>query len=195
MQWVGATCSMLQSSSCSQYPPKENRNCPRTSNAEWIYGLRWVFKKIFLTKRTEVWGSETYQACLGKLYLNFFFPVHWNMRACMLSHFSHIWLFATLWTATHQAPLSMRFSRKSTRVGCHALLLQRNLPDPGMEPASLMNPALAGGFFFTSAAWEALIGICHQIVTLVDYCANVKLRWPVFFPSFLLCICFPYMLT
>ena len=25
----------------------------------------------------------------------------------MLSHFSHVWLFATLWTVAHQAPLSM----------------------------------------------------------------------------------------
>ena len=30
---------------------------------------------------------------------------------CMLSHFSRVWLFATLWTVPCQAPLSMRFSR------------------------------------------------------------------------------------
>ena len=29
------------------------------------------------------------------------------------------------------------------------------LPDPGMEPVSLMSPALAGRFFTTSATWEA----------------------------------------
>ena len=29
-----------------------------------------------------------------------------------------------------------------------------DLPDPGIEPTSLMSPALAGGFFTTSAAWE-----------------------------------------
>ena len=28
-----------------------------------------------------------------------------------------------------------------------------DLPDPGIEPVSLMSPALAGGFFTTSAAW------------------------------------------
>ena len=27
-------------------------------------------------------------------------------NACMLSHFSHVWLYVTLWTAAHQAPLS-----------------------------------------------------------------------------------------
>ena len=30
----------------------------------------------------------------------------------MLSHFSHVRLFATLWTMAHQAPLSMEFSRQ-----------------------------------------------------------------------------------
>ena len=29
-------------------------------------------------------------------------------------------------------------------------------PDPGIEPASPASPALAGGFFTTSATWEAL---------------------------------------
>ena len=29
------------------------------------------------------------------------------------------------------------------------------LPDPGTELASLMSPALAGGFFTTRATWEA----------------------------------------
>ena len=43
-------------------------------------------------------------------------------HACILSHFSTVWLFATLWTAACQTPLSMGFSRKSTGGGCHALL-------------------------------------------------------------------------
>ena len=30
-----------------------------------------------------------------------------------------------------------------------------DLPDPGMEATSLVSPALAGGFFTTSATWEA----------------------------------------
>ena len=30
-----------------------------------------------------------------------------------------------------------------------------DLPDPGIKPASLRSPVLAGGFFTTSAAWEA----------------------------------------
>ena len=34
-----------------------------------------------------------------------------------------------------------------------------DLPDPGIEPVSLMSPALAGRFFTTSATWEALRGV------------------------------------
>ena len=30
-----------------------------------------------------------------------------------------------------------------------------DLPSPGIEPVSLTSPALAGGFFTTSASWEA----------------------------------------
>ena len=30
-----------------------------------------------------------------------------------------------------------------------------DLPDPGLESASVMSPALAGGFFTTNATWEA----------------------------------------
>ena len=42
---------------------------------------------------------------------------------------------------------------KNTGVGCHALL-QGNLPDPRIEPASLTS-ALAGRFCTTSTTWEA----------------------------------------
>ena len=34
-----------------------------------------------------------------------------------------------------------------------------DLPDPGIELVSLMFPALAGGFFTTSATWEA-----HRVI-------------------------------
>ena len=53
--------------------------------------------------------------------------------------------FATSWTVTHQAPLSMHFSGKNTGVGCH-FLLWGDLLDPEIEP---MSPLSAGGFFTT----------------------------------------------
>ena len=40
-----------------------------------------------------------------------------------------------------------------------------DLPNPGIEPASLASPALAGEFFTTSTTWEALDTIqIQQIV-------------------------------
>ena len=71
----------------------------------------------------------------------------------MLSPLSHVQLFVTLWTLARQALLSMEFSRKEywSRVPC---LLPVDLLDPGTEPGS---PELAGGFFTTSATWDALL--------------------------------------
>ena len=65
------------------------------------------------------------------------------MRACcmhisMLSHFSHIQLFATLWTVAYQAPLSMGFSGKNTGVGFHALL-QGIFPTLGLTHISYIS--------------------------------------------------------
>ena len=44
------------------------------------------------------------------------------MRACVLSRFSHMQLFATIWTVSHQALLSMDSPGKNTGVGHHFLL-------------------------------------------------------------------------
>ena len=72
------------------------------------------------------------------------------MCSSMLSHFSHIQLFVTLWTIAQQAPLSMGFSRQEYWSGLPCPP-PGDLPDPGIEPASLMSPGFAGGFFTTSA--------------------------------------------
>ena len=47
--------------------------------------------------------------------------------ACMLSRFSRVRLFVTLWTVAHQAPLSMGFSRQECWRGLP-------LPPPGDPP-------------------------------------------------------------
>ena len=43
----------------------------------------------------------------------------------------------------------------------------RGLPDPGIEPESLMSPALTDGFFTTSAIWEALLHFL--VMTYVNF--------------------------
>ena len=59
----------------------------------------------------------------------------------------------TPWTVAHQTPLSMGFSRQEYWSGLPCPP-PGALPDPGIEPTSLMSPALPGGFFTTSATWE-----------------------------------------
>ena len=49
--------------------------------------------------------------------------------------FSCVRLFATPWTAAHQAPLSMGFSRQEYRSGL-PFPSPGDLPDPGFEPRS-----------------------------------------------------------
>ena len=59
---------------------------------------------------------------------------------------SHVQLFATPWTIAHQAPLSMGFPRQEY---WSRLLFPTpgDLPNPGIEPQSLVSPVLAGRFF------------------------------------------------
>ena len=73
---------------------------------------------------------------------------------CVLSYFSCVQLFVTLWTIAHQTPLAMGFSRQEywSELPFPSL---GDIPKPGIKPTSLMSPALAGKFFTTSATWEA----------------------------------------
>ena len=61
----------------------------------------------------------------------------------------------TPWTVACQAPLSMEFSRQEYWSG-FPFPSPGDLPDPGIKLASLASSALTGGFFTTSATWEAL---------------------------------------
>ena len=80
----------------------------------------------------------------------------------MLSCFGCVQLCVTPWTVAHQAPLS----RQKYWYG-FPCPLPGDLPDPGIEPASLMSPAMPGRFFTTSATWEAP---CRSILTDKDVC-------------------------
>ena len=63
-------------------------------------------------------------------------------------------LRAKSWATAHQAPLSMGFSRQEHWSGL-AFPSPGDLPDPGIEPMSLMSPTLAGRYFTTLPPWEA----------------------------------------
>ena len=97
------------------------------------------------------------------------------MQVCMLSHFSYLQHFATLWTVAGQAPLSLGFSRQEycSELPCP---LPGDPPNPGMELMSLMYPVWVGGFFTTSATWEA----------------HIKLS-PLFFMIILFSLCYIFL--
>ena len=68
------------------------------------------------------------------------------MRSINVQSLSCTQLFATLWTAALQAPLSMGFSRQEHWSGL-PVPPQGCLSDLGTEPVSPVAPALADWFF------------------------------------------------
>ena len=86
----------------------------------------------------------------------------------VLSHFSHVRLFATLWTVVCQTPLSMGFSRQEYWSGCPALL-QGNSLTQGSNLWLIISPATVGGFFTTSATWEALKHVLQRLKGVNSY--------------------------
>ena len=64
--------------------------------------------------------------------------------------FSPVQLFVTPWIVTHQAPLSMEFSRQEYGIGLPFPSLG-NLLHPKIKSGS---PTLAGRFFIPSTSWE-----------------------------------------
>ena len=75
---------------------------------------------------------------------------------CVLSRFSHVRLFATLWTIAYQVPLCMGFSRQEFWSEL-PFPPPGDLPNPGIAPASSASLALAGGFFTTNATWASFL--------------------------------------
>ena len=74
-----------------------------------------------------------------------------SLQPCVLSRFSRVRPFVTLWIIALQASLSMGFSRREYWRGLPCPPSE-DLPDPGIEPASLPSPAMADGLF----TWETL---------------------------------------
>ena len=88
---------------------------------------------------------------------------------------SRVWLFATLWTLTYQAPPSMGFSRQECWSGL-PFPSPGDLPDPGIEPRlphcrqTLYRLSHQGSFSalfkHQTATWG---GFCYSFHCQVDY--------------------------
>ena len=101
------------------YSMNEIRNIWTNTEKSLPWGVLRILKSVHTldtldTKRSKSrWHRVTERVCVS-----------------MLSHFSHVWLFATLWIIAPQAPLSMGSPGKNTGVGCH-FLLQGIFPTQG----------------------------------------------------------------
>ena len=116
-----------------------------------------ILRTHYIFSQIEWVLSQKSSMCLlGKQIiseLNHLFFFHYQAVVLVLSHFSRFWLFAILWTIAHQALLS----RDSCRwhESWNGFSPPGDLPDPGIEPTSLMSLALAGGFFTSSATSDS----------------------------------------
>ena len=79
--------------------------------------------------------------------------------SCPCRVLTRVRLSVTLWAVAGQASRSMGFSWQEYWSGllCPPV---GDLPDPGIELASLMSSALAGWFFTAGATWEAPATVC-----------------------------------
>ena len=140
----------------------------------WVLGSSWVQCMDWeghsplcvrqFQKRTSGWTEKTRVTDLlftGPGYFKNLHLLSW-LHACMLSPFSCVRLFVIPWTTAQQAPLSMGILQARTLESV-AIPPPGDLSDPGIEPASLMSPALAGRFFTTSATQEAQHLGCKSI--------------------------------
>ena len=95
----------------------------------------------------KIYGGDHFIIYISQIIMLCAFNLH---SACMLSYFSRVQFCATPWTVAHQAPLSMGFSRQE-HCGGSPCPPPEGLSNPGMEPTSLMSPAIVDRFFATSA--------------------------------------------
>ena len=101
---------------------------------------------------TGMWGRVRLEGCPGNVQvLRDYFLSH----ACMLNRFSHIQLHDPV---DYSLPgSSVHWILQARILSGLPCPLPGDLPDPGIEPASPMSPALAGGFFATGAPWGTTV--------------------------------------
>ena len=114
-------------------------------------------KKYNLVLESLMWPS----VCLASHVL--LYPL-----VCMLSCFSWVRLFATLWTIACQGPLFKGFSRQEYWSGL-SFSMPEDLPDPRIELMPLISSALAGRFFTTSTTCEAHLCALYYNINMVSF--------------------------
>ena len=83
----------------------------------------------------------------------------WLLVAQLLSY---IWLLEAAWTVAGQSSLPIEFSQQEYWSEL-PFAPPGDLPHSGIEPPSLVSPALAGGFLTTKVTWEASYLLRHNV--------------------------------
>ena len=91
----------------------------------------------------------------------------------VLGRFNCVQLFVTPWTVAYQAPLSMGLSWQEYWSGL-PFPSPGDLPNPGMEPKSLMSLALAAGGLFTTSTILSSV----QLLSPVRLCITMDCSTP-----------------
>ena len=129
-------------------------NCPLLKPKQVINQKKKQSRDLCLAQIKVQWNQIS---ALTKLKFSEMFK-----NSCLLGHFSHVQLFATLWTVAHQdsleIPLLLGFSRQEywSELPCPP---PGDLPNPGIYPVFLMSPTLVGRFFTISTTWKAQIKV------------------------------------
>ena len=89
----------------------------------------------------------------------------------LLSRLSHVWVCATLWMIAHQVPQSLGFFTQEQWSGL-PFPTPGDLLNPGIEPRSLVSPALVGRFFTTAPPRKPLL-ICNSRKILMPALSQV----------------------
>ena len=135
--WVGDGQGGL--ACCNSWGRKESDTTERLNCTELMPcsgPLTLNTKLICLHLVVDTWLFLTLTLCKPGCFKKRLCSISGCMHACMLSHFSCFWLFATPWTIPHQANLSMGFSRQESGL---------IFPSPGTQDWVLtqgLNPRL-----------------------------------------------------
>ena len=127
----------------------------------FLYSYLFYLKGLYIIFVLKVW-EKTYLPLsnfiifianpiliVGYHYINY---VYCAVLSCLIC----VQLFATLWTIACQFSLSMGFFRQEYWSAL-AFPPPGDLPNSKIDPASLLSPALVGGFHTTNTTWEALL--------------------------------------
>ena len=103
--------------------------------------------------QTRDWTHISYISCIGRWFLYHYChlgsPYNMYIYTSSVQSLSRVQLFVTLWTVSHQAPLSMGFSKQAYCSGLPCPPAG-DLSDPGIELEFPASPTLADGFLTSS---------------------------------------------